>query len=119
MTLEFLFEQFCKERLHIKNSRAHTIAFYRRSFKTYQKVMSGSAVYSDRESTEALPTKHILKSFVTGIGKPASSPQPATRTSGDPLLRATSIQRQAGLCTGGQNGLMRWKHQSVPDSFRV
>jgi len=39
MTLEFLFEQFCKERTDIKNSSPHTIASYQRSFKTYQKCL--------------------------------------------------------------------------------
>ncbi len=35
-----LFEQFLKERIYIKNSSPHTIAFYRQSYQTYQRVLS-------------------------------------------------------------------------------
>jgi hypothetical protein len=34
-----LFEQFLKERIYIKNSSPHTIAFYRQSYKTYPRVL--------------------------------------------------------------------------------
>lgn len=79
MTLELLFREFIKERTYIKNSAANTLAFYQRSFKTYQRVLNESAVCNltaslDRDRAEALPTKHALKDFVTGMREAGMKP---------------------------------------------
>ena len=37
--LDRLFEQFCKEKLYVKNSSHHTIIFYRQSFNTFKRFV--------------------------------------------------------------------------------
>jgi integrase/recombinase XerD len=103
MTLEFLFDQFCKERTYIKNSSPHTIAFYQRSFKTYQKVLSETV---DRESPfgrDGLPTKHILKDFVTGMRERGIKP----------VTCNTHIR--------GMNSFLTWLHENdyIPENLKI
>ncbi len=72
------FERFVKEQKYLKGVSGHTIAFYKQSFKTYQRVLSGSdlalAASGKLALLENLPTKHTLKDFVTGMREQGMKP---------------------------------------------
>lgn len=61
--MDTLFEQFVKERKYIKNSAAHTLSFYRQSFKTfaldkpYSKLQLNERIVSLREGGMKAVTK--------------------------------------------------------------
>jgi len=56
--LNRLFEQFCKEKLYVKNSSHHTIIFYRQSFNTFKKFVG--------ENIQEL-NKSVLNEFVLAM----------------------------------------------------
>jgi len=68
------FEQFVKERIYIKNCSADTIAFYRQSFKTWQRVLRRSPEGAREVSDFPLPTKHTLTQFVTRMREQGIKP---------------------------------------------
>jgi hypothetical protein len=39
LSLNLLFDQFCKERQYVKNSSPHTILFYQASFKKFREIL--------------------------------------------------------------------------------